>query len=1438
MSAVYHSLAGGNFSQDWSNAGLISSDDNWDGVPSIIGYRGDGLTGGTAVDPQTVTGSSTVVDVNANRSDPSVFNTGGIAEFDGIADRVVAFQGSGTARAPHLVIHLDATDREDVVFSARLRDIDTGTTSAQPVAVQYRIGDTGAWINLPAGFVANANNGGDTNISVALPEAVNGEAQVQVRIITTDAVGSDAFIGIDDILVTSEAAGGGAPGIFSINDAIVDEGNSGTTAISFEVVRQGGSAGAVSVDYTVTLPGGINGADAADFQGAPVGAVTVNFADGETSKFVTLQVVGDTDFEPDENFTVALSNATGGATIADDVATGTIANDDAPPPPVAGAVFINELHYDNAGTDTGEAVELAGVAGTDLSGWTLQFYNGSNTPNAAVLYRTTNLSGIIPDQDDGYGTVFFTFPVDGIQNGASDGIALVNAEGEVVQFLSYEGQITAGSGQGAAAGLTSTDIGVSQQPAPAVGLSLQLVGVGATYEDFTWELMPVDDSFGSVNTNQDFIGPDATGLVSIRDASVIEGDSGVSELVFVVRRAGGSDGEATVDYFLNLTGSADAADLAPGTPLSGTISFAAGEVQKTIVIGVVGDTLGEGNETLNVTLANPTGPIDIIDGVATGTILNDDPVALAIGTIQGAGHTSAYAGQIVQTTGIVTALASNGFYLQSAVGDGDAATSDAIFVFTGGAPTVAKADALTVTGLIGEFLPGGVSTNLTVTQISNATIVVDSSGNALPAATLIGTGGLLPPTENIDDDGRTTFDPVNDGIDFYEALEGMLVTVDAPLVVGTTNEFGETWLVASGGADATGLTSRDGIVLRDGDFNPERIQIDDGLLAGYTPDHTQGDLLSDVTGVFSYNFGNYELLVTEAFTVVEDVTLERETTELVGDADHLSIATFNVENLDGLDPQAKFDLLAGNIVYNLQAPDIIGVQEIQDADGAGNGSDLSGYVTAQRLIDTIAGLGGPNYVYIEVTPSAPGTTGGEPGGNIRNGFFYNADRVDYVDGSAELITSSAYNGSRNPLAASFTFNGETVTAISVHSTSRGGSDPLFGPTQPPVNGGEGARLAQSQGIVDYVNGLLAEDPELNIAVLGDFNAFYFEQSLTMLETGAGLTNLHRLLPEEERYSYFFEGNLQTLDHILVSGSLFGTAEFDAVHINAEQAESAGRGTDHDPLVATFMISGNEAPVAGDDSLSTVRNTPVTVAAATLLANDSDEDLDPLTIESVGNATNGTVTINEDGSITFTADHGFAGEAGFDYTVSDGNGGTDVAHVTVAVAPGGGSYVGNGNANTFTATDNGNWFIDGQGGADTLSGAGGDDTIIGGAGADVMSGGEGADIFRLLTLNDARLSLALAPKFAVALNQADTILDFEQGVDLIDLSALDANRAQAGDQAFTFIGAAAFSGTAGELRYEAIEGGVRILGDYNGDAVADIGIVLQGITVPVSTDFVL
>lgn len=208
---VFFNLSGGNFSQDWSNTGLITANDDWSGVGSITGFLGDTNAGSpTGVDPQTYLDPNMgAIDVIANQANPNTLSNGGVAEFDGIADPVVAMQGSGTADTPGLVVYMNAAGRTNVRISYNLRDIDgSADNSIQQVALQYRIGGAGNFVNVASGYVADATTGPNlatlvTPISVT-DAAWNNAAMLEFRVLTTNAAGSDEWVGIDDITVTSD----------------------------------------------------------------------------------------------------------------------------------------------------------------------------------------------------------------------------------------------------------------------------------------------------------------------------------------------------------------------------------------------------------------------------------------------------------------------------------------------------------------------------------------------------------------------------------------------------------------------------------------------------------------------------------------------------------------------------------------------------------------------------------------------------------------------------------------------------------------------------------------------------------------------------------------------------------------------------------------------------------------------------------------------------------------------------------------------------------------------------------------------------------------------------------------------------------------------------------------------------------------------------------
>ena len=198
------------FSQAWTNTGQIAINDEWSAVPGVTGYLGQDITVATGVNPATLLAESAAlndVDVIANQTGVDLV-TGGVAEFE-LADPVVALQGSGTADAPYLLFSFSTTGFVSVRVAYRLRDLDgTADNAIQPVALQYRVGSTGNFTNIASAFVADATSGPAlatlvTNVDAALPSAASNQALVQVRVITSNAVGSDEWVGVDDIAVTA-----------------------------------------------------------------------------------------------------------------------------------------------------------------------------------------------------------------------------------------------------------------------------------------------------------------------------------------------------------------------------------------------------------------------------------------------------------------------------------------------------------------------------------------------------------------------------------------------------------------------------------------------------------------------------------------------------------------------------------------------------------------------------------------------------------------------------------------------------------------------------------------------------------------------------------------------------------------------------------------------------------------------------------------------------------------------------------------------------------------------------------------------------------------------------------------------------------------------------------------------------------------------------------
>ncbi|MFB6897218.1 endonuclease/exonuclease/phosphatase family protein [Streptomyces hydrogenans] len=578
----------------------------------------------------------------------------------------------------------------------------------------------------------------------------------------------------------------------------------------------------------------------------------------------------------------------------------------------------------------------------------------------------------------------------------------------------------------------------------------------------------------------------------------------------------------------------------------------------------------------------------------------EDSAAVRIHDVQGTTRVSPLAGkQVTGVTGVVTGVrtygSSRGFWMQDPQGDENPATSEGLFVFTSSNPTVAVGDAVSVDGTVTEYVPGGLNSgNQSLTQLSRPKVTVVSQGNALPAPVTIAPWSVpdaYAPAGDPANGGSInglTLEPGTYALDYYESLEGTNVRVGSSRVVGATDPYSELWVTVKPWENDN---ERGGTVYGSYDSqNTGRLQIQSliPLAQQPFPKANVGDWLTGTTeGPLDFNqFGGYTLTARTLGTL-RDRGLEREVTDKQH-KNELAVATYNVENLDPTDPQEKFDALAKAVVENLASPDVLALEEIQDDNGAKNDGTVSAGQTVKKFTDAIVAAGGPAYEWRSVDPEN-NKDGGEPGGNIRQVFLFNPERVSFVDrpggdattstgvtgtkGRAALTLSpgridpanAAWEASRKPLAGEFTFRGRTVFVIANHFGSKGGDESIVSHHQPPNRSSEAKRLLQAQAVNAFVKEIIAVDKQADVLVVGDINDFEFSGTTEALTDGGALHPAVTSLPRSERYSYVYQGNSQVLDQILTSPGVHHF-EYDSVHINAEFAD---QDSDHDPQVLRF-----------------------------------------------------------------------------------------------------------------------------------------------------------------------------------------------------------------------------------------------------------------------------
>ncbi|MEG3166457.1 Calx-beta domain-containing protein [Sphingomonas sp. PB2P19] len=755
----------------------------------------------------------------------------------------------------------------------------------------------------------------------------------------------------------------GAAGQFSVADVLVDEGNDGVTEMVFTVERIGGSTGAATVDYAATF----GTADAADVASAlPAGTLT--FADGETSRTVRIAVSGDTQFEADETIALRLSNGAG-ASIADGEATGTVRNDDIAA--VAAQPWINEFHYDDASGDEGEFIEIAGVAGLDLTGYSIVLYNGNN----GAPYGTIGLSGIIADQQNGFGTI--SVAATGLQNGAPDGLALIGPNG-VVEFLSYEGSFTAVGGP--ADGLTSTDAGVIE-PGDAEGTSIGRVGSGDEASDFTFALI-TDDTPGAINVGQSFLA--AVPQVSVTDISFSEGNADSRTVQFTVVR-NGAEGAFSVDY---ATADGTATAGADYVSALGTLTFEAGQDSAIISVTVLGDTLAEGDETFFLNLTNPTGGAQLSDAQGQAVIRNDDDLPPSV-SISDASVMEGDSGQVFAT-----------FTVTRTGGE----TPFSVAYQTVSNTATAGTDFDAASGVI-EFATGQTSTTITVavngdeTPEATETFFVSLS-DATGGATLqdgLGRGTIL--TDDVfaihDVQGSAHFSALlaSDGVTGFNTQSTITVTIQAVVTAadGVGARQGFYLMEEEADWDISALTSEGIFVMTRDDRNNGR------TLAAVTPDLRAGDLVTVTAHIMEYQA--FDNLPRTVLMGIEGITVDARNQALPtlvlngsdGRAIPNSILTdevpnyFNTGTAPGFDPENDaldfFETIEG---MHITVPDMVAADGFVST--TGGDPYFKAYSTVHADADQINSRGG--YTVAGDPPLSPPNTPDDPQDDTHSGGNY------------------------------------------------------------------------------------------------------------------------------------------------------------------------------------------------------------------------------------------------------------------------------------------------------------------------------------------------------------------------------------------------------------------------------------------------------------------
>ncbi|KAM5538530.1 hypothetical protein V8D89_007863 [Ganoderma adspersum] len=591
-------------------------------------------------------------------------------------------------------------------------------------------------------------------------------------------------------------------------------------------------------------------------------------------------------------------------------------------------------------------------------------------------------------------------------------------------------------------------------------------------------------------------------------------------------------------------------------------------------------------------------------------LLVNGAFAITISEIQGIAFQSPLAGQFVHgLTGVVTAKDKYGIWIQDERTD-DPRASNGIRVYGANVKSTNIGDLISLSGRVAEYRRSVADLFLTeidyVTDLSTIskghTVVplVLGEDRTPPSKQLsaldVGRDGWLSVPSNLTllETVNATLRPDEFGLDFWESLEGQLVTVKSPTAAQFPDRFGSVWVY--GNWPTTGPNEAP-------PAHPEAVFIGRPLDGTRNPKAVMGAVLSDITGVVTYQFGAYYILPLTAPEVVEypDFNVPPSALNTTIHPCQIRIGDYNVENMN---PRSyHIPKIAAHIAHHLHTPDLVFVQEIQDDSGPRNDGTVSADRTLRALASAIKrASSGVEYSFVNVEPE-DNKDGGQPGGNIRVAYLYRPDKVSLVPGTIGNATAStvplvdwdgnvelsfnpgridpehaAWEEARKPLVAAWqTASGTRFYTVNVHFSSKRFSSAPQGNARPPVNGGWEKRTSQANVTARFVSSLLDLSADAPVIVAGDMNEFTAARSV-LRPLAALLHDANDVagVPAAERYTYAYDQHAQEIDQVFVSAAVARRGgDVEHVHVNTWAKTVGERASDHDPTVARLWVCDAE-----------------------------------------------------------------------------------------------------------------------------------------------------------------------------------------------------------------------------------------------------------------------